>query len=121
MPSTTMSGNNNIEAHYIIHYINILDSNELVLIATVTSCTIILMVIIIGSVMFLYIRQKLRRRAKIVDISKLTTSAGVPQAKPSNQFVVKGNDDEVVYYINYPQNPSSNEGNNNTNETSTYM
>ena len=76
--------------------------------------------IIIGPVLFLYIRQKYLRKARIVDISQVTKSAGVLEAKCSNQFVVKGNNDKAVYYINYPQDPLVNEGNSDTNEICTY-
>ena len=78
------------------------------------------MVIVVGSVLFLYIRQKFLRRARIVDISQVTKSAGVFEAKPNNQFAVKGNDNKAVFYINYPQNPLVNDGNSDTNEICTY-
>ena len=77
--------------------------------------------IVIGPVLFLYIRQKLIQRAKIVDISQITKSAGSPKAKPSNQFMVRGTNDKAFFYINYPQNPSINDGNSDTNsETCRY-
>lgn len=78
------------------------------------------MLMILGPVLFLYIRRKFLQRAKIVDISQVTKSVGLPKAKPSNQFVVKGNNDEALFYINYPQNPLLNEGHSDTNEICTY-
>ena len=77
------------------------------------------MLILLGPILFLYIRHKFQRRAKILDISQVTKSAGVSEGRPSNQFVVKGNDDTAFFYINYPQNPSSNEGISEANETHT--
>ena len=97
-----------------------LDSNNLIIIITLTICATVLMVMIIGPVLFLYIRQKFLQRARVVDISQITKSAGVYEAKPSNQFVVKGNNDKAVFYINYPQNSLVSEGDSDTNEICTY-
>ena len=94
-----------------------LDSNELVIIIVVTSCATTVILMILGPVLFLYIRRKLHHRAKIVDISQVTKSAGVPEARPSNQFIVKGNNNAALFYINYPQVPSSNDGQSDTNES----
>lgn len=83
----------------------------MIVIIIVSIVATIVMLIIIGPILFLYIRQKFIQRAKIIDISQVTKSSGIPEAKPSNQFVVKGNDDKVFYYINHPQNALSNEEN----------
>jgi len=88
-----------------------LDLGELILIITISIVATAVMLIIIGPILFLHIRQKFAQRAKIVDLSQVTKSAEVPEAKPSNQFVVRGNDDKAFYFINYPQNPLSNEEN----------
>ena len=93
----------------LVYYI-LLDSNELVVIITAASCGTVVMLMILGPVLFLYLRWKFHQRAKIVDISEVMKSAGAPEAKPSSQFIAKGNNDTALFYINYPQVPSSNEG-----------
>lgn len=74
---------------------------------------------IIGPILFLHIRKKFLRKAKIVDLSQITKSAEEPEAKPSNQFVMKGNDGQAFFYINYPQKPPLNEEHTVTNEICT--
>lgn len=96
-----------------------LDSNESpVIIITAASCGTVVVLMILGPVVFLYLRHKFHHRAKIVDISEVMNSAGAPEAKPSSQLTAKGNNDTAIFYINYPQVPSSNEGHsdNNANE-----
>ena len=78
------------------------------------------MLIIIGPLLFLHIRQKFHQRAKVVDISQVTKSVGVPDTKPGNQFMVRGNDDQTFFYINYPHDPLANEGSSDNNEICTY-
>ena len=95
------------------YMINSLDSNKLIIIITVTICATIVILIVIGPVLFLYIRQKFIRRAQIIDESQIAKSAGLPEAKSNNQFMVQGND-KAFFYINYPQNSSINDENSDT-------
>lgn len=107
-----------------VKYANIftvVDTGELIIFIVVPICAAFVLMIMVGPVLFLYIRQRFHRRAKIVDISQVAKSVGAPEAKPSNQFVVRRNDDKEFFYINYPQNPLLvNEGNSDSNEMCTY-